>query len=107
MLCCRRYKESQGVSGGNPICEPVFVKGAEPGDTLQVEVLKLRTADFGWTCVRPGGTLLDAPTRETLGYDPIYDDPDAPEDGIDAPRVFIWYCDTQHSRLNMPALKIV
>ncbi len=84
------YKESQGVSGGNPICEPVFVKGAEPGDTLQVEVLKLRTADFGWTCVRPGSTLLDAPTRDTLGYDPTYDDPDAPEDGIDAARVFIW-----------------
>jgi hypothetical protein len=84
------YKESQGVAGGNPICEPVFVTGAEPGDTLQVEVLKLRTADFGWTCVRPGSTLLDAPTRDTLGFDPIYDDPDAPEDGIDAARVFIW-----------------
>jgi hypothetical protein len=84
------YKESQRVAGGNPICEPVFVNGAEPGDTLQVEVLKLRTADFGWTCVRPGSTLLDAPTRDTLGYDPTYDDPDAPEDGIDAARVFIW-----------------
>lgn len=85
------YKESQRVTGGNPICEPVFVNGAEPGDTLQVDVLKLRTADFGWTCVRPGGTLLDAPTRDTLGYDPVYDDPNAPEDGVDAARVFIWY----------------
>jgi hypothetical protein len=83
------YKESQGV-GGNPICEPVYVVGAEVGDTLQVEVLKLKTADFGWTCVRPGGITLEAPTRETLGFDPIYDDPEAPEDGIDAARVFIW-----------------
>lgn len=57
---------------------------------LQVEVLKLKTADFGWTCVRPGGVTLEAPTRETIGFDPIYDDPAAPEDGIDAARVFIW-----------------
>ena len=34
---------------GNPVCEPVFVEGAEPGDTLQVELLELRTADWGWT----------------------------------------------------------
>ena len=70
---------------GNPICEPVFVTGAEPGDTLQVEVLDLRTAQFGWTCVRPGGTLLEKPLRWFLGDDPTFDDPGAP-DGVDSPR---------------------
>ena len=44
---------------GNPVCEPVFVEGAEPGDTLQVELLELRTADWGWTGVRRGFGLLD------------------------------------------------
>ena len=42
-----RYREGSGVTSGNPICEPIFVNGAEPGDTLQVEVLHLKTADFG------------------------------------------------------------
>jgi acetamidase/formamidase len=38
-----------GVTSGNPICEPVYVNGAEPGDTLQVDVLSLKTGPFGWT----------------------------------------------------------
>jgi len=106
------YKVSQGVDGGNPVCEPVYVNGAEPGDTLQVDVLQLRTAEFGWTCVRPSGITLEAPTRDTIGDDPQYDDPAGPvrahhtrtlsvawaspaavrwqDDGVDAARVFIW-----------------
>ena len=44
---------------GNPVCEPVYVDGAEPGDTLMVEILQLRTADWGWTGVRRGFGLLD------------------------------------------------
>lgn len=37
---------------------PVFVEGAEPGDTLQVDVLAIATADWGWTAVIPGFGLL-------------------------------------------------
>lgn len=33
---------------------PVFINGAEPGDTLKVDILDLQTADWGWTCVLPG-----------------------------------------------------
>ena len=44
---------------GNPVCEPVYVEGAEPGDTLVVEILELRTADWGWTGVRRGFGLLE------------------------------------------------
>jgi len=37
---------------------PVFVEGAEPGDTLQVDVLSIETADWGWTAMIPGFGLL-------------------------------------------------
>ena len=37
---------------------PIFVRGAEPGDTLKVEVLELQTADWGWTAIFPGLGLL-------------------------------------------------
>ncbi|KAL4259091.1 Formamidase [Pleurotus pulmonarius] len=37
---------------------PVHVEGALPGDTLQVDVLKIETATWGWTGVIPGFGLL-------------------------------------------------
>ena len=43
---------------GNPVCDPVYVEGAEPGDTLQVEILQLRSGDWGWTCITDGFGLL-------------------------------------------------
>ena len=55
----RHTPESMKQFPGNPVCEPVFVEGAEPGDTLQVELMELRTADWGWTGVRRGFGLLD------------------------------------------------
>ena len=42
------YHAAVGVTSGNPICEPIYVNGAEPGDTLQVDVLDLKTGKFGW-----------------------------------------------------------
>ncbi|KAJ8689249.1 hypothetical protein PTI98_013290 [Pleurotus ostreatus] len=39
---------------------PVHIEGALPGDTLQVDVLEIETADWGWTGLIPGfGVLLD------------------------------------------------
>lgn len=40
---------------------PVSVQGAEPGDTLEVEVLELRHHGWGWTAFKPGalGLLSD------------------------------------------------
>jgi acetamidase/formamidase len=32
--------------------------GAEPGDVLAVEVLDIRTQDWGWTAIIPGFGLL-------------------------------------------------
>ncbi|KAH8111578.1 Formamidase [Phellopilus nigrolimitatus] len=37
---------------------PVHVASAEPGDTLQVDVLGIETADWGWTALIPGFGLL-------------------------------------------------
>ena len=37
---------------------PVYVEGATPGDTLQIDVLDVRTADWGWTALMPGFGLL-------------------------------------------------
>lgn len=46
---------------GHPLTGPVFVEGAQPGDALRVDLLDVRTADWGWTGCRPHGIgLLDA-----------------------------------------------
>jgi len=37
---------------------PIYVEGAAPGDTLRVEFLDLRPADWGWTALIPGFGLL-------------------------------------------------
>ena len=42
----------------NPVAGPVFVRGARPGDVLEVEVLEVRTRAWGWTAIVPGFGLL-------------------------------------------------
>jgi acetamidase/formamidase len=42
----------------NPVAGPIFVRGARPGDTLDVEVLSVRTGPWGWTAIVPGFGLL-------------------------------------------------
>jgi acetamidase/formamidase len=41
-----------------PLCGPIAVRGAEPGDMLAVEVLDIRTQGWGWTAILPGLGLL-------------------------------------------------
>ncbi len=43
---------------GHPLTGPVAIEGAQPGDTLQVDILEVRPAAFGWTAVLPGYGLL-------------------------------------------------
>ena len=43
---------------GHPLTGPVRVRGAEPGDTLEVEVLALETGSWGYTSFRRGAGLL-------------------------------------------------
>jgi acetamidase/formamidase len=42
----------------NPVSGPVFVKGAEPGDVLAVELLEFAPQSWGWTAIIPGFGLL-------------------------------------------------
>jgi formamidase len=45
---------------GHPLTGPIYVEGAEPGQTLEVELLAYETGDFGSTAVIPGfGYLAD------------------------------------------------
>ena len=41
-----------------PLAGPIAVAGAEPGDTLAIEVLDLHTEGWGWTAILPGLGLL-------------------------------------------------
>jgi acetamidase/formamidase len=41
-----------------PLAGPIAVASAEPGDTLAVEIVDLRTKDWGWTAIIPGFGLL-------------------------------------------------
>jgi acetamidase/formamidase len=41
-----------------PLNGPIGVAGAEPGDTLAIEILDIRTQGWGWTAVLPGLGLL-------------------------------------------------
>lgn len=38
---------------------PIYVEGAAPGDTLEVELLDLQPAEWGWTAIIPGFGLLN------------------------------------------------
>ncbi|KAL0948367.1 hypothetical protein HGRIS_010949 [Hohenbuehelia grisea] len=40
------------------VCGPVHISGAQPGDTLQVDIISVETADWGWTALIPGFGLL-------------------------------------------------
>jgi acetamidase/formamidase len=42
----------------NPVSGPVYVRGAQPGDTLAVEILEFKPKDWGWTAIIPGFGLL-------------------------------------------------
>jgi formamidase len=42
----------------HPLTGPLEVRGAVPGDVLEVEVLGYETDDFGWTAIWPGSGFL-------------------------------------------------
>jgi acetamidase/formamidase len=60
------------LSRVNPLHGPIYINGAEPGDTLEVEIVKLQTGSWGWTGCIPGFGLLS-------GDDPELDDPELKE----------------------------
>jgi acetamidase/formamidase len=46
---------------------PIYVEGAAPGDTLQIEFLSFEPAEWGWTAIIPGfGLLADEFTEPAI-----------------------------------------
>jgi len=50
--------ETRKAKDGHPLTGPVYIKGAKPGDVLEIEVLNIQTAKRGWTSFQPGRGLL-------------------------------------------------
>jgi acetamidase/formamidase len=46
------------VFPGHPLTGPVLVRGARPGDVLEVEIREVTPGPFGWTAIMPGRGLL-------------------------------------------------
>lgn len=42
----------------DPLCGPIYVEGAEPGDALMLEILELELGSWGWTGLLPDFGLL-------------------------------------------------
>lgn len=58
---------SINMSNIDQINGPIYIRDAEPGDTLEVEVVDITTADWGWTAIIPGfGLLHDEFTQAKL-----------------------------------------
>ncbi|KAG5297227.1 acetamidase/formamidase [Histoplasma ohiense] len=77
------------IALADPAVGPVFVTGAEPGDVLEVEILDLKTTDWGWTAIFPNfGLLSDEFPNGVLKIWHL--DPDQPyalfKEGIQIPR---------------------
>ena len=71
---------------GHPLTGPVRILGAEPGDTLEVEILELRPGSYGWTRFAPGRGLL--PDDFERGFLQVWDltqDPTPFRPGIRVP----------------------
>jgi amidase len=54
----RDLLETPHPKGPNPATGPVFVRGAEPGDSLVVHILDIALGDRGYTGTRPGQGVL-------------------------------------------------
>jgi acetamidase/formamidase len=59
----------------NPVCGPIFVDGAQPGDILKVSILSFTPSGWGWTANIPGFGLLAEdfkdPALRIWSYDAI------------------------------------
>ncbi|MBP1971238.1 acetamidase/formamidase [Virgibacillus natechei] len=55
----------------HPISGPIYIEGAEAGDTLEVEIMDLQTTGWGWTAIIPGKGLLSEEFTE--GYIRTFD----------------------------------
>lgn len=54
-----RGRRIERDGAGHALCGPVFVRGAEPGTTLEVRIRRLRPGSWGWTRAGGGDTELN------------------------------------------------
>lgn len=47
----------------NPVAGPIFLEGADPGDTLVVDIQEILVADYSWTAIGPHRGPLGESTR--------------------------------------------
>src|SRR3954469_25236497 len=70
----------------SPVSGPIYVKGAQPGDTLAVELLEFRPQGWGWTAIIPGfGLLADEYPEPWLRISHVEGDRVRWSDGISLP----------------------
>lgn len=61
---------------GHALCGPIAVRGAEPGDVLEVQIMTIRPGSWGWTAAsgdRPGNERLGLTRSVVVGWqlDPV------------------------------------
>jgi acetamidase/formamidase len=66
---------------------PIAVAGAQPGDTLRIDILSLKTGDWGWCAMLPGiGLLADDFPQGYVRTFPLTSDPIPFAAGITIPK---------------------
>jgi acetamidase/formamidase len=50
---------ARSLDGINPVTGPVYIEGAKPGDTLEIEIEGFGPTSWGWTAIIPGFGLLN------------------------------------------------
>jgi acetamidase/formamidase len=61
------------LSNANPLTGPIYIDGAEPGDTLVVHIHDYASSHWGWTAIIPGFGLLVDDFTEGLMHLSDYD----------------------------------
>jgi acetamidase/formamidase len=71
---------------GHPLTGPVAIDGAMPGDVLQIDIIEVAPAAWGWTAIVPGFGLL--------------------ADEFDLPHVQVWDLRNGHDTALRPGLRV-
>jgi len=58
LIVASAYPKVATPMGGHALTGPVYIEGAVPGDALDVTIIEVRPAAWGWTGVGPGNPLL-------------------------------------------------
>jgi amidase len=61
------YTRTRDPNRVNPATGPVAVRGAEPGDELRVEILRIELGDVGWSRLTPGAGVMRDELTELHG----------------------------------------